>query len=167
LSDLSRVVALGTLLCDRRAALAKAEASTAELKAEVMKLERDDLPALMAELGLQEVKLANGVVITIKEEVESHISVERRPEAHAWLLAHGYGGIIKTVVSVQFAKGEHDAAVSVEHDLQSKYDRPVALEEVVHPSTLKSFVKERLSAGEALPMDLFGAFVFSKAVIKG
>jgi len=36
----------------------------------------------------------------------------------------------------------------------------------VHPQTLRAFVKERCEAGEDFPMELFGAWVGQRAVIK-
>jgi hypothetical protein len=36
----------------------------------------------------------------------------------------------------------------------------------VHPQTLRAFVKERVEAGEEFPMELFGAWVGQRAVIK-
>jgi len=167
-SDLARLVKLGSLLVERKAAVEAAEAALADLKADVYKIEREDMPNLMAEVGLDEVKLSTGQTITIKEEVETRISEDNRPAAYSWLLEHGYGGIIKTNVSVQFGKGEHTAAEEVTEKLRAQFAKnPVMLEETVHPQTLKSFVKERLSAGDAIPHDLFSIFVFTKAVIKG
>jgi hypothetical protein len=94
------------------------------------------------------------------------ISTENKAKAFAWLQAHGYGGIIKTLVEVQFDRGEHEQAVAVAQKLQSQYRKnTVALDEAVHPSTLKAFVKERMAAGNPVPMDLFGAYFFDKAVI--
>jgi len=166
-SDLQRVVALGELLVARRKAMAEVEEELSILKADVLKIEREDMPNLMAEVGLQEIKLTNGSVITIKEDVDARISDVNRPAAYDWLLRNGYGGIIKTVVSVQFGKGEHDNAEAATRTLQNEFsDRPVALEETVHPMTLKAFVKERMTSGDPVPMDLFGVYAYSKAVIK-
>ena len=36
----------------------------------------------------------------------------------------------------------------------------------VHPQTLKAFVKERCEKGEEFPMELFGAFIGHRAIIK-
>jgi hypothetical protein len=36
----------------------------------------------------------------------------------------------------------------------------------VHSSTLRAWVKERVENGDEFPMDLFGAFVGQRAVIK-
>jgi len=38
--------------------------------------------------------------------------------------------------------------------------------EDVHASTLKAWVRERIEAGDEFPMDLFGAFIGQRAIIK-
>ena len=37
----------------------------------------------------------------------------------------------------------------------------------IHYQTLRAFVRERVEAGDEFPMDLFGAYVGQRAVIKG
>lgn len=167
MGDLQRVVQLGELLVEQQLKLAAAEKTVSDIKATVIKLEREDLPTLMAEIGVNEIKLTSGKKITIKEDCDAKISDTNKPAAFKWLLEHGFGGIIKVLVAVQFGKGEHEQAQKVATDLQKKYrDRQVQLDENVHPSTLKAFVKERMTAGEPVPVDLFGVYVYSKAVIK-
>jgi hypothetical protein len=67
MSDLERVVKLGELLVQRQEALKQAEAAAAEIKADVLKIEREDLPALMAEVGLSNITLTSGKTISIKD----------------------------------------------------------------------------------------------------
>ena len=40
-------------------------------------------------------------------------------------------------------------------------------ESKIEPQTLKAWVKERMEAGEEFPMELFGAFIGQRAIIKG
>lgn len=167
MTELERVVAMAELMVAKEEEFAEAEKALAELKAVVLRLEREDLPMLMAEVGLRELTLTSGKKITLKEDVDAKITEANKPNAFAWLLEHGYGGIIKTLVSVQFGKGEHDEAAKIQNALQAKYkDRTVVLDENVHPMTLKAFVKERMGAGEAVPIDLFGVYPYTKAVVK-
>jgi len=167
MGDLQRVVQLGELLVEQRAKLVEAEKAAATIKATVLQLEREDLPALMAEIGVSEIRLTNGKKIAVQEDCDAAISEKNKPAAFRWLLDNGFGGIIKVLVAVQFGKGEHDQAQKVAAALQKKYrNNQVALEENVHPATLKAFVKERMTAGEPVPVDLFGVYVYSKAVIK-
>jgi hypothetical protein len=123
------------------------------------------LPMLMQEIGITSVKLETGETIEVKEDCDAKITEANRSSALAWLLAHGFGGIIKTCVSVSFGKGDHIKAEAARKALAAKYEG-VTLDESVHPSTLKAFVKERMKAAEPVPADLFGIFVYSKAVVK-
>jgi hypothetical protein len=166
-TDLQRVVALAELLVQRKEAQEAAEGLLSKLKAEIMRLEREDLPALMAEVGLSTLTLESGQSISIKEEVEAKIAEANKSAAFAWLNERGFGGIIKTKVGIEFARGEHDVAVQATRAIAGIYPgHDVALDETVHPQTLKAFVKERLAAGDALPFDVFGVFTYSKAVVK-
>lgn len=166
-NDLKRLVQLAELMVAKEQEFDAAEKALAELKAVVLRLEREDIPTLMAEVGVSEIKLTGGKTVTLKEDVDAKITDANKPQAFAWLLEHGFGGIIKTAVTVQFGKGEHDEAASIQSALQAKYkDRPVVLDENVHYQTLKAFVKERMAAGEAVPADLFGVYPYTKAVVK-
>lgn len=167
MNDLARVVKLGELLVARQEALTALETEAAKVKADVLKIEREDLPALMAEIGVSQIRLDSGKTISIKEDCDTRISEANKSSAFSWLLLNGYGGLIKTTVAITFGKGEHDAATAVSTALAAQYaDRPVSLDESVHPSTLKAFVKERMGAGDPVPLDLFGVYAYNKAVIK-
>lgn len=165
MSELSRVVALAETLKRQQQELDQLLQAADEAKKALLKTEREDLPQLMAEVGLTEIKLDDGTIVTIKEDVSCSISEANRPRAMTWLNDHGYGGIIKTEVAVTFGAGEHDNAVGLAQKLAGDgFSADMA--EGVHPSTLKAFVRERLAAGQDIPFDVFGIFPFSKAVIK-
>ena len=108
----------------------------------------------------------DGTVVSIKEEVDAKISEGNRADAMNWLTDHGFGGIIKTEVSVLFGAGEHDRALELTSELNEHGYSGAQMAETVHPSTLKAFVKEQLAAGTALPFDLLGIFPYSKAILK-
>lgn len=165
MSDLERVVALAQLLEDHRSTVEELKAELKSAEEAMRRVEREDLPELMRELGLTEIRLDNGAVVTVKEDVDTRISAANAPAAHAWLVEHGFGGLIKTAVAVTFGRGEHDAAVAVRDSLAQQYP-DVSLDEKVHPSTLKAFVREQLAAGQPIPADLFSVYPYSKAVIK-
>ena len=159
MSDLQRAVKLAELLVELRKNAERLERELDAAKADVRRVEQEDLPELMAELGIETFRLTTGESIEVKPEVECNISEERRAAAHAWLLQHGFGGLIKTEVIVGFGRGEHDAAVQCAQAVGG------SLIERVHPSTLKSFVKEQMAAGKPVPFDLFGVHPYSKVKI--
>jgi len=166
MSELTRVVALAELLKTQKHELEGLTMQVDDAKKALLKTEREDLPNLMAEVGLTEIKLEDGTIVSIKEEVDASISVAKRPAAVAWLNENGFGGIIKTEVSVTFGAGSHDAAEELKTFLAEEGYETAEMSETVHPSTLKAFVRERLAAGTAIPFDTFGIFPYSKAIIK-
>jgi hypothetical protein len=166
-SDLKRIVKMVSELLEKKKALDEAAAVVEALTKEVGAIERDSIPTLMDEIGVSTIKLLTGQTVTVIQDCETSISKERKPKALAWLIKHGFAGLIKTAVSVSFAKGEHDSAEKVKLTISRMFPKnEVELEESVHPQTLKSFVKERQEKGEPVPTDLFGVFMFKKAVIK-
>ncbi len=166
MSDMmSRVMTLANLLVKQQAETKALEDALKDAKARLRSLEREDLPALMAEIGLTELKLADGSVVSIKEEVDAGLSEERRPAALRWLLDNGFGGLIKTEITVAFERGQHDEAEKLAAELGLTVPN-LNLTETVHSATLKSFVKEQLREGHAIPMDLFGVFPYSIAKVQ-
>lgn len=162
---LTRIVDLAETLAKQKDELAALEAATKEAKRAMLETEREDLPALMGEAGLTEIKLSDGRRVTLKEDVDAKITDATRAAALSWLLENDFGGLIKTNVSIGFGRGDHDEAMQVRNELAGRY-AGVELKEDVHPSTLKAFIRERLQAGEKIPMDLFNVYPYSKAVIK-
>lgn len=154
-----RAVALARVLLSAKKTVDELSASLDAAKADVRRLEQEDLPDLMMELGLTSFKLEDGSSVEVQNDVVCGISEERRASAHAWLLENNFGGLIKTEVVARFGKGEHEQAVACAEAINGE------LKESVHSATLKSFVKERMAAGQAIPFDLFGIMPFNRVKI--
>ena len=148
-------------------------AKVAELEAELKRtndmitsIDRVDLPELMREAELSELKLTDGTQVKLGEKVQASISEANRAAAHKWLVDNGFGGIIKTQVAVAFPADQNEAARSLSLELAEAYGNAVEVKDTVHATTLKSFVTEQLEGGRAIPMDLFGVFTFSEVKVK-
>lgn len=139
------------------------EVELAEKQEEFKKIVRTLLPDILAELGMSEIKMADGRVVSIVDKVNASISEANRPEAFQWLEEHEFDGIIKTKVLAEFGKGEMDDAKKAQKALHDS-GFMASLDRAVHPMTLTSFVKERLAAGEVLP-ESFSVFEFKEAKI--
>ena len=163
-TDIARVTALAGLLVNTAARIAAIEAELAAAQADYTRVEREDLPELMREVGLTKLTLTDGTEVTLTEEVTAAISEERRAAAHAWLREHNFGGLIKTVVTVPFGRGEEEEARRLADRISEEHE--CSLDEKVHPMTLKAFVREQVEDGKPLPFDLFGVHPFSRAKIK-
>ena len=132
---------------------------------ELRKVQEDLLPTAMAEAGMKSFTLDNGAKITIKDDIAASIPKDRTMEAYGWLRDNGFGDIIKNTVSVDFNKEEDDQASAL-LDYCREHMYPATNKQSVHASTLKAFLKEQMAHGVDVPLDLFGAFPYSKAVIK-
>ena len=162
---MKRIVALAQLLAQQQSDVDRLEEELKEAKKAARTTEREDLPTLMEELGITELKLEDGSVVKVVPDCECGITERTRDAAMRWLAENGFGGLIKTQVIATYGRGERENALKA---FEKLVDEPadVLLKEDVHHSTLKSFVKEQIAAGNALPMDTFNVIPFNKATIK-
>lgn len=134
-------------------------------KAKLLKLTDEELPALMEEMGILSLTLDDGSVVKVTRTYGGSILVENRPKAYEWLREHGYDDIIKNTVMCQFGRGEDDRAKGFAEFAAEKGFAPEQKTEI-HSQTLRAFVKERIEKGDAFPMELFGAYIGQRAIIK-
>lgn len=134
-------------------------------KAKLLKLTDEELPALMEEMGISSLTLDDGSVVKVTRTYGGSILVENRPKAYEWLREHGYDDIIKNTVICQFGRGEDDRAKGFAEFAAENGFAPEQKTEI-HSQTLRAFVKERIEKGDAFPMELFGAYIGQRAIIK-
>lgn len=165
---LERITTLAKLMVEQQAELAAATAAAEAAKAALDRTETEDLPELMKEIGLLELKLADGSKVEVKPDLHCGISEARRPDAHAWLEEHEFGGLIKTELRLAFDRDERQKAVAAAIRISKLFKgaRAVEMVEAVHPATLKAFLKEQLALGaegSQPPAELFGIMPYDKA----
>jgi hypothetical protein len=136
-----------------------------DVKEQVRKLAEEIIPEAMQQLNLDQLKLDNGVKISILDNVYAHISEAKKPDAYNWLRDNGLGAIIKNEIAVQFDKTQDSDAIALK-DRLSNEGLPVTHKESIHPSTLKSTVKELVKKGINVPEDTFNIFIGKKAKIQ-
>jgi len=129
------------------------------------KLSQEVLPSLFAEVGLSELKLADGRKIKVSEYYTATPLKENRAKVHTWLRDNGFGDLVKNQVTCSFGRNEDEKASGLLSHL-NKEGYESAQREWVEPSTLRAFVREQYEAGTELPMDLLGAFIGHKTTIK-
>jgi len=160
--SLERAIQMGKLMS---AADEKVTRLTEELKAAKARfngIAMDTLPTLLKELGLESIKLETGETIEVKGDLSASITAANNFAAMKWLVDNSYGGIIKTLVTTTFAANEHDLAVEFAAMVGEDHEG-VVFKETVHPMTLKSFIKEQLASGGAIPLELFSVHEYSVA----
>jgi hypothetical protein len=128
------------------------------LKSEKHKLSVENIPALMDEMGVERLDV-DGVSVSRKMMVHASIPLDRKEEAFAWLRSQGLDDIIKNDVTLSFGKGEDNIAGDVIGLLQERGFDP-STKTHIHPSTLKAFVKERVTDGKPIDLDMLVAKAF-------
>ena len=164
-TGLTSVAGLARQIRDKEGSIEALEKSLKESKKDLQKLTDEEMPAMLAEIGIASFTLEDGSTVEVKQTYGASILVQNRPAAFEWLRDHQYDDIIKNTVLCQFGRGEDDQASSFSSFAESQGFIPQQKTEV-HPQTLRAFVKERCEAGEEFPMELFGAWVGQRAVIK-
>ena len=134
------------------------------LKADKHRLSVENIPQLMDEMGVERLDV-DGVTVERKMIVSASIPAARKDEAFSWLRDNGLDDIIKNDVTCSFGKGEDNVAGDVVGLLQERGFDPKTKTHV-HPSTLKAFVKERVTDGKPIDLDMFGAFISNAAQIR-
>lgn len=147
--------------------IADYEAKLKALNEEFALVAKKQLPEAIREAGMAEFTLLDGTKFVVEEEVYTSISEANRAEAHSWLRANNYGGIIKSRFEILLGKGEDERAAKL---VETLTDQKVAYrrDEAVHAQTLKAFVRARLKENVELPRKVFGIYEEQVAkVVKG
>jgi hypothetical protein len=162
--NLEEIVALSRQQVQLERLIADSETALKDLREQLRKVQEEDLPSALAELGLKQIRLDSGEEVNIKEDFVVGIAEVNKESAFSWLEQKGFGALIKTEVKVQFGKGELAKAQALLVALGKK-KLNVGLSRNVHWQTLKAFVVEQTRAARAIPLELFGAHPTTKAVI--
>lgn len=129
------------------------------------KLTEDLLPSAFDEAGVAEITLPTGERIAVAEILYASIPKKNKPEAIAWLSAHGLEALVSLEVGVQFIRGQQAAARHAADMLRSLGLTP-AVQEDVNTASVKAAIKELLAQGVDVPLDVFGAHIVRCAQIK-
>ncbi len=152
--DLEEVSELCTRQINLEDQLEHAEEAVERLKEELREIQEKQLPDLLKEKNLSEIRLASGEKLILQEKVFASIPVENKEPAHTWLREQGFGDLIKNLVTLTFARGEDNRAKLILEELRSRGFEPQN-NVSVHPQTLKAFAREQLANGKPLPEDRF------------
>lgn len=150
------------------------EARSTELKMRLNVLNRTELPELFAAAGVSSVGLeAKGnlpaYIAELGREVRAAIPAnwepDRRDKGFAWIMKHDGEDMIKTVLVVEFEKGEASRALELRDVLVEKLGigaEDIAVDMSVHHATLTSFLREIIDNSEGkIPegIDAIGGYV--------
>lgn len=163
--DLAVISKLAHLQLERQKWVAHIEEKLEAAKALLKKVQEEELPNAMKEIGMTEFKLTDGTKVTIKNEVYCSIPKDDGGRALNWLRDHNFGGLIKNQIIAEFGKGEDAKALEAAELLAEAGFHPEQ-KQTVHPQTLKAFAREQIEKGNEFPMDYFGAHIVDKAKVE-
>jgi hypothetical protein len=126
------------------------EKQAKEAAAEARRISEQILPPLMDEAGVPMLGLDDGSVITRSEQIYANIAKDNLEDATEWLVANGYGALVKNAFTIPVDKGDVKAVARIRSVLikgKIEFDEAPS----VHPRTLVAFVKESLAEGRQLP----------------
>ena len=107
---LNSVAGLARAIRGKEATISHLEEELKEQKKDLLKLTDEEMPAMLAEIGISKFSLDDGSEIIVKSTYGASILVDNRPQAFEWLREKGYDDIIKNTVACQFGRGEDDQA---------------------------------------------------------
>ena len=145
-------------LRDLEAEVKAQEEKIKQTQKEIARISEDVIPTMLSEMGLSQLKLADGSSVDVKPFYSASISVANREKAYKWLRDNGLGDIIKNDVTVSFGRNEDNKAVDYANLAKSHGFEPTQKLKV-EPMTLKALVRERIEAGQEMPMDIFNVYV--------
>jgi hypothetical protein len=134
-------------------------------KKEIDRVSGEIIPTMLAEMGLSQLKLADGSSVDVKPFYSATISAQNKDRAYNWLRTNGLGDIIKNEISVSFGRNEDNKAAGYAELAKSNGYQPTQKLKV-EPMTLKALVRERIEAGKDMPTEIFNIFVGNKTTIK-
>jgi hypothetical protein len=166
-SVMQRMMRLADEMIELEEMIQGMEATLSDFKSRMTHLKIQELPDLMAENGLSQFRTSSGATIEVNDFVAGSLTKESnaRKTALEWLATNGAADMIKTEVSVEFGKTEHNRA----KDLAAKLAQDgyfVDEKEGIHAQTLLAFVREKLRNGEEVPLETLGLYAGRTAKVK-
>ena len=134
-------------------------------KKALLEITDGQLPDALEHMGLEKFTLTDGSEIATKVFYGASIPRDRRDEAYEWLRDHEFGDLVKNNVTVTFGRGEDETAKEFIELCGAQGFMPNQSEKV-EPMVLKAWLRERVEAGDPIPLDLFGAYISNRATIK-
>lgn len=124
-------------------------------KKALLEISEKALPEAMDDLDIEAFTTKSGLRISVARALSVGKLTNQR--ALRWLDENGHAGMIKSDVVVPFSRGDSTDAEALCEQLEAEGMNP-KMAEHVHASTIKSFLAAQLRDGEAVDLELFGAY---------
>ncbi|ABL96815.1 hypothetical protein BcepF1.084 [Burkholderia phage BcepF1] len=162
---MKRITDLATLAGHLEVQIAEDKQHLGEKEERLNRILMVTIPGILEELQMADFSLTDGTKVEVKPDLKVSVTEANRPRVFAWMKSKGFGGLIKSKLSMDFGQGEGESLKEVMDGLKEMGYTP-SVSEDVHHATMKAFVKEQLEKGNSeLPTKEFGVFEFKKAKI--
>jgi len=172
--DLEQIGKVVIQLQGKLSLLAQAQERLANLQLDITRLKTEEIPALLDQFNLSEVKLKDGSRVIVRPLIHASIPSEgaihkcrdgteanlmrnRLKKCFAFLRKNGAEALIKTLLKADFGKGAESKAQKAIDQLK-KLGIQAEVTKGVHPQSLNAWVRERIEAGKIVDMELFKVF---------
>ena len=134
------------------------EEDAAAAKKQLTHITTSVIPDMMAEIGMDEC-VQNGWKIKLSQFVSGSLpkEPEKRQKAIDWLEKHEGADMIKSTLTVNFNKSQHNMAIDLAQRIQEEGFAPSLISDV-HAQTLASFARERLKNGDEVDTEILGLY---------
>jgi hypothetical protein len=139
-----------------------------KLEEEQATIEETNIPGIMQALKMAEFSMKDGFKLKIEPKFQGSIVMKDEAKATqqlAWIDSVEGGDIVKFTITCDFNKG-HEGEAQELIKLLKQLGIMYKAKRTVHASTLASFVKAKLTAGEEVPLDDLNWRYFDKASVK-
>jgi len=163
--QLTRLGKLANYQVSLEQTIASLEAQLKDIQEKYRRVSEIDIPGVLDETGLSEVRLADGTKIVIREDLRVSTSGKNRDVINNWLISRGHDDLIRDEVTAAFGKGHSDVAekaLEMLRGLTTSVDR----KRYVNPQTFAALIRELLAGGEDVPLDQLGVFVQRRAKLE-
>ena len=164
--DLNNITLLTAAVVSNEKAVADLEEKLKEAKKKLRKVQEFDLPDAMLACNMETFKTVDGLTVTVKETLTASISAKNKPLAAKWLLANDLGALVKEDVIIGFDNDSSDDVQFLLKLLTQNGITNIKTCDTINTTTVKSALKELLEQGKEVPLELFGAYFYRKAVVK-
>jgi hypothetical protein len=120
------------------------------------------LPEAMEAAGFTHLQTKDGTTFSLEERMTFSVPKKNVPAAHAFLEKEGHGDLIKSWVGAYVPAGESTAPIE---NAISSTGAEVEIDKKIEPATLRALLKNWLKEGKEFPLDLFGVFRKTVAVV--
>ncbi len=135
--SLLHLTALAQDWIERKAEVILKEEQLKDAKKLFNKTSQEDIPNAMMEVGLSEIKLADGQKVSFKEDVSC--SIKDYNKLDEFLSERGEDGMMK--VTLEVGKTPKNILRMILKDLYEKYDISAVPKQFVHPATMAAYVR--------------------------